>query len=152
MVENDLEICSVYGDILQCSDGTYYTTGEQRTDCMYCAMGAHLEEEPNRFQRMSWTHPRCYDFCMRNTKVIRRAGGEELYQPAVSKIWNWEIERDIQKKIKECGAVEFYQEYQVIHGLGMAQVLDYVGIPWTTWEAQGQMTFADFPEVLPKTA
>lgn len=89
---------------------------------------------------------------MRNTKVIRRAGGEKLYQPAVSKIWNWEIERDIQKKIKECGAVEFYQEYQVIRGLGMAQVLDYVGIPWTTWEAQGQMTFADFPEVLPKTA
>ncbi len=40
----------------------------------------------------------------------------------------------------------------MIRGLGMAQVLDYVGIPWTTWEAQGQMTFADFPEVLPKTA
>ena len=34
-------------------------------------------------------------------------------------------------------------------GLGMAEVLDYVGIPWTTWEAQGQMSITDFPEVLP---
>jgi len=31
----------------------------------------------------------------------------------------------------------------------MAEVLDYVGIPWTTWEAQGQMSITDFPEVLP---
>lgn len=42
----------------------YYTTGEQRTGCMFCGFGAHLEEEPNRFQRMSVTHPKCYEICM----------------------------------------------------------------------------------------
>lgn len=44
--------------------GNYYTTGEQRTGCMFCGFGAHLEEEPNRFQRMSVTHPKCYEICM----------------------------------------------------------------------------------------
>ena len=31
---------------------------------MFCGFGAHLEEEPNRFQRMSITHPKCYEICM----------------------------------------------------------------------------------------
>lgn len=152
VVERNLEICSVYGDIRQESNGIYYLTGEQRTGCMYCAMGAHLEEEPNRFQRMFGTHPECYAFCMRNTKVIRKADGEELFPSAASTFWNREIEEDIERKIKECGKDAFYREYQVIHGLGMAQILDYAGIPWTTWEAQGQMSLTDFLEVLPEAA
>lgn len=61
---NDLGRCSVYGDIEQDQQGNYYTTGEQRTGCMFCGFGAHLEEEPNRFQRMSVTHPKCYEICM----------------------------------------------------------------------------------------
>ena len=43
IVENDIEICSVYGDIEQTPGGIYYTTGEQRTGCMFCAFGAHME-------------------------------------------------------------------------------------------------------------
>lgn len=31
---------------------------------MYCMFGVHLEEEPNRFQRMQQTHPRQYDYCI----------------------------------------------------------------------------------------
>lgn len=34
IVENDVEICSVYGDIRKSPNGLYYTTGEQRTGCM----------------------------------------------------------------------------------------------------------------------
>ena len=63
-VENDVPICSVYGDIRQTADGSYYTTKEQRTGCMFCAFGAHLEAEPNRFQRLSCTHQRAYRYCM----------------------------------------------------------------------------------------
>lgn len=107
VIENDLEICSVYGDIRKKADGTYYITGEQRTGCMFCAFGAHLEQEPNRFQRMLVTHPRRYEYCMKPV----------------------------------CDG-----------GLGMETVLDYTGIPWTTWEAQGQMSLLDFPEVIPKGA
>ena len=31
---------------------------------MFCGFGAHLELEPNRFQRMMKTHPRHYEICM----------------------------------------------------------------------------------------
>lgn len=34
VVANDLEICSVYGDIKRTISGGYYLTGEQRTGCM----------------------------------------------------------------------------------------------------------------------
>lgn len=41
------------------------TTGVNRTGCMFCMFGVHLEKEPNRFQRMKVTHPKLYDYCMR---------------------------------------------------------------------------------------
>ena len=66
--ENNLTICSVYGDIVEESDmlgnKSYRTTGEQRTGCMFCMFGCHLEKEPNRFQRMKYTHPTQYRYCM----------------------------------------------------------------------------------------
>ena len=99
VVENDIEICSVYGDIRQTACGKYYTTGEQRTGCVFCAFGAHLESEPNRFQRMQSTHPRLYEICMRPLEE---------------------------------------------GGLGMKIPLDYVGIPYVTWESVGQMSITDF--------
>lgn len=42
-----------------------YDMGYDRTGCMYCMFGVHLEPKPNRFQRMAITHPKHYDFCMR---------------------------------------------------------------------------------------
>ena len=41
-----------------------YDMGWERTGCMWCAFGVHLEEEPNRFQRMAKTHPDLYRYCM----------------------------------------------------------------------------------------
>lgn len=41
------------------------TTGVNRTGCMFCMFGVHLEQEPNRFQRMKITHPKQYDYCIR---------------------------------------------------------------------------------------
>ncbi len=63
--ENKLEICSVYGEI-QCKDGVYSNTGVERTGCMFCAFGCHLESCPNRFQRMEHTHPQLWDYCMKD--------------------------------------------------------------------------------------
>ncbi len=40
------------------------TTGCNRTGCMFCMFGCHLEKEPNRFQRMKETHPKQYAYCM----------------------------------------------------------------------------------------
>lgn len=65
IVENDLSYASVYGEIVKDGDGEYRTTGVDRTGCMFCLFGCHLEKAPNRFQRMKETHPRQYDYCMR---------------------------------------------------------------------------------------
>ena len=41
-----------------------YDMGEQRTGCIFCMFGVHLEKKPNRFQRMAKTHPKLYKYCM----------------------------------------------------------------------------------------
>lgn len=66
---NNLPYCSVYGDIVKDENGKWQTTGEQRTGCMFCMFGVHLEKEPNRFQRMKVTHPSQYKFCMEVLKI-----------------------------------------------------------------------------------
>lgn len=45
-------------------EDTLETTGCDRTGCMFCMFGCHLEKEPNRFQRMKQTHPKQYAYCM----------------------------------------------------------------------------------------
>lgn len=44
------------------------TTGCNRTGCMFCGYGCHLEKSPNRFERMKETHPKQYDYIMRTTE------------------------------------------------------------------------------------
>lgn len=41
-----------------------YDMGEERTGCIFCMFGIHMEEVPNRFQRLAKTHPKQYKFCM----------------------------------------------------------------------------------------
>lgn len=61
--ENNLDYAAVYGDIKY--DGrSYYLTKEQRTGCIYCGFGCHLENEPNRYQRLAETHPELHSYCM----------------------------------------------------------------------------------------
>ena len=74
--ENNLPIASIYGDVVPKDEQITFdfwgtatpmltTTGCNRTGCMFCMFGCHLEDEPNRFQRMKETHPRQYNYCMR---------------------------------------------------------------------------------------
>lgn len=74
--ENNLKIASVYGEIVSMDDegyeyseelvpgGKLYTTGCNRTGCIFCAFGCHIEKEPSRFQRLKKTHPRQYEYCI----------------------------------------------------------------------------------------
>jgi 3'-phosphoadenosine 5'-phosphosulfate sulfotransferase (PAPS reductase)/FAD synthetase len=90
--QNNLPICSVYGDVIEDRTGTdevegqltmsdiegwedqelfdakrlpLLTTGCQRTGCMFCGFGCHLEKGEGRFERMKRTHPKQYDYIMR---------------------------------------------------------------------------------------
>ena len=61
----DVPYCSVYGNIVPDDEGTLLkTTGCDRTGCIFCMFGCHLEKEPNRFQRLKETHPRQYEYCI----------------------------------------------------------------------------------------
>ena len=62
--ENNIKIPTVYGEIVK-DNGTLKTTGCDRTGCIYCAYGCHLEEE-NRFLRLEQTHPKLHQYCMEN--------------------------------------------------------------------------------------
>lgn len=77
--ENDIPIASVYGKIsykenpeqmslddigIDCGR-KLCTTGCDRTGCMFCAFGAHLEKAgEGRFERLKETHPRQYEYCI----------------------------------------------------------------------------------------
>lgn len=75
--ENGLGIASVYGEIVGVDDqGFEYEplpgidcklkcSGCQRTGCVYCGFGAHLEKGETRFQKLAKTHPKQYEYCMR---------------------------------------------------------------------------------------
>ena len=79
---NKIPIASIYGDVIKENevDGqldledlglfdmgrpVLKTTGVNRTGCMFCLFGIHLEEEPNRLQRMKITHPKQYEWLMK---------------------------------------------------------------------------------------
>ena len=46
------------------------TTGCDRTGCIFCMFGCHLEKEPNRFQRLKKTHPRQYEYCIGGGEMV----------------------------------------------------------------------------------
>lgn len=88
----DVPYCSVYGDIqvkpydtevvpenqinmidfLGCyePEDVLETTGCDRTGCIFCMFGCHLEKEPNRFQKLKKTHPRQYEYCIGGGEMI----------------------------------------------------------------------------------
>ena len=62
----NLPYCSVYGDIIEDNKGHLIMTGCQRTGCVFCGFGCHLEKEPNRFQQLKKTHPKLWEYCMKS--------------------------------------------------------------------------------------
>lgn len=58
----------IYGEIVETTNKKgspiLTTTGVERSGCMFCMYGVHLDPLPNRFQRMELTHPKQYDYCI----------------------------------------------------------------------------------------
>ena len=95
IVKNNLKICSVYGDVIEdfgdqidgqmdlsdyglCEPNKKYKcTGCQRTGCMCCTYGAHLESKSeSRFLKLIETHPGMYkllDIVKNNGVTMREA-------------------------------------------------------------------------------
>ena len=60
----NIPYASVYGDIIKEND-TYKTSGCERTGCVFCGFGCHLDKTPNRFQKLKQTHPKLWEYCMK---------------------------------------------------------------------------------------
>jgi 3'-phosphoadenosine 5'-phosphosulfate sulfotransferase (PAPS reductase)/FAD synthetase len=94
----DVPYCSVYGDIqvkpwgedtlegqmnlidyLDCYEpqDILETTNLDRTGCIFCMFGCHLDKNPNRFQRLKETHPRQYQYCIGGGEMV-----EGKWQPS----------------------------------------------------------------------
>lgn len=91
--QNHIPICSVYGDVVKDNeiDGqldfedlglfdlgrpTLKTTGCERTGCMLCGFGCHMEKGKSRFERLKETHPGMYkmlDIVKNNGVTFREA-------------------------------------------------------------------------------
>lgn len=64
--ENNIKIASVYGDVVEDENGILHTTGCDRTGCMFCGFGCHLEKPgEGKFLKLKETHPQIYDYIMR---------------------------------------------------------------------------------------
>lgn len=55
---------SIYGEIRERE--VLYTTGVDRTGCIFCGFGCHLDKHPNRFEKLKITHPQLYEYCMKS--------------------------------------------------------------------------------------
>ena len=86
--KNNLPIASVYGEIIPDSDISgqmsidnslvdLKCTGCQRTGCIFCGFGAHLEKGAGRFERLKRTHPKQYEYCLGGGEYNE----EGLWQP-----------------------------------------------------------------------
>ena len=88
IVQNNLEIASVYGEIVcEDDDGNQYPANDliapcgklkcfgcQRTGCIFCGFGFHNERGETRFQRLAKTHPKQYEYAL--------GGGQWVDNPA----------------------------------------------------------------------
>lgn len=81
--QNNIPMCSMYGDIVEAEElpgqiswdeyagfdigkKNLMTTGCNRTGCMFCGYGCHLEKPgEGRFERMKETHPKQYEYIMK---------------------------------------------------------------------------------------
>ena len=150
--ENNLPIASVYGEVvidyeaegqlegqMDLSDlGSEFgifdigrkllkTTGCDRTGCMFCGYGCHLEKSPNRFERMKETHPKVYDYIMRGGhwkyRIFNFKGEEiSLKHCSQEQIESWVVQNKDNIRFK----IENHSFYLEGTGLVFKEIIDWI--------------------------
>jgi 3'-phosphoadenosine 5'-phosphosulfate sulfotransferase (PAPS reductase)/FAD synthetase len=54
---------SMYGEIVEGKNGLSLS-GIKRSGCCFCPSGCHLDKGKNRFQMLTETHPKLYNYCI----------------------------------------------------------------------------------------
>lgn len=129
--QNDLEIASVYGGIValdkygfpfvpqkwQCQN-KLMCTGCQRTGCMFCGFGFHLEDKDNktRFQRLAETHPKQYEYCLGGGQYVENPAYDP-FAPKYDGDWlNWNPKKIWTPSKEGLGMKKVFDECNAIYG------------------------------------
>lgn len=126
--QEGLEIASVYGDIVAVDkNGFSYEplpgvdcelkcTGCNRTGCIFCGFGCHLEKGETRFQRLAKTHPRQYEYCVGGGQWVDNPD----YDPTAPKMdgdWlNWNPKKIWVPSKEGLGMKHVFDECNQIYG------------------------------------
>ena len=65
----NVPIPEIYGKIEKDQNGVLYTTKAQRTGCVMCGFGIHLEKSPNRFEILKDRNPKAWEYWMYNVCI-----------------------------------------------------------------------------------
>lgn len=127
--ENGIKIAKVYGEILAINtDGYLYEpmagidcklkcTGCQRTGCIYCGFGSHLEKDTfTKWQKLQKTHPKQYEYCMNGGQWVDNPD----YDPVAPKMdgdWeNWNPKKIWVPSKKGLGMKKVFDDCNQIYG------------------------------------
>ena len=128
ILEENLEIASVYGDIVWVDENGYEyydnllgnqcklkCTGCDRTGCVYCGFGIHIEKDP-RFVRLAKTHPKQYEYCMGGGQWV----DNPKHDPAAPKYdgeWeNWNPKKIWVPSKKGLGMRKVFEDLNQLYG------------------------------------
>lgn len=128
ILREGVKIPSVYGDVVAVDDQGYQydpilgmpqtlkCTGCQRTGCIFCGFGCHLEKGETRFQRLAKTHPKQYEYCMGGGQWV----DNPKYDPVALKVdgdWeNWNPKKVWVPSKKGLGMKKVFDDCNEIYG------------------------------------
>lgn len=129
IIENNLEISSVYGDIVSVDDdgiehtpmpgvesGKLKCTGCDRTGCIFCGFGAHLQKGGDRFINLAKTHPKQYEYCMGGGQWIDNPF-YDAYAPKMDGDWvNWNPKKIWVPSEKGLGMKKVFDDCNALYG------------------------------------
>ena len=147
--KHDLPLCSVYGEIeyannpdqlriedfgveCECHD-KLCMTGCDRTGCIFCGFGCHLDKSPSRFERLKETHPKQYDYCIGGGEYVwkgERKGNDGIWREFDLIADNGEPMTELESAefMELCKNIENFRFTRVWQpnkqGLGMGHVFD----------------------------
>lgn len=108
IAENNLEIAKAYRRVVFSEkEGRYYTTGCQRTGCIFCLFG--ITQDRDRIARLQIEEPKLADYVLRGGEF----GDSGYWQPSNNGLGYW-----------------FIIDWLNLHGLGIEcyRDIDYAGI------------------------